>query len=111
LNAYIQYDNFKMEGTHLLRDLLQPEDWLGKIDLKDAYFVIPIWKEHRKYLRFVWRSTLLEFACLPFGLTATPRLCTKVMKPVVALLRRAGIRLIIYLDDFCSWINPRKGYN
>jgi hypothetical protein len=26
LNAYIQYDNFKMEGTHLLRDLLQPED-------------------------------------------------------------------------------------
>jgi hypothetical protein len=88
-----------MEGTHLLRDLLQPQDWLGKIDLKDAYFVIPIWKEHRKYLRFVWKSTLLEFACLPFGLTAAPRLFTKVMKPVVALLRRAGIRLIIYLDD------------
>ena len=86
-----------MEGTHLLRDLLQPQDWLGKIDLKDAYFVIPIWKEHRKYLRFVWKSTLLEFACLPFGLTAAPRLFTKVMKPVVALLRRAGIRLIIYL--------------
>jgi hypothetical protein len=44
LNAHIQYDHFKMEGTHLLRDLLQPQDWLGKIDLKDAYFVIPIWK-------------------------------------------------------------------
>ena len=95
LNAHIQYDHFKIEDTHLLRDLLQPQDWLEKIDLKDAYFVIPIWKEHRKYLRFVWKSTLLEFACLPFGLTAAPRLFTKVMKPVVALLRRAGIRLII----------------
>ena len=99
LNTFLQYDHFKMEGIHLLRDLLQPHDWLGKIDLKDAYFVIPIWKNQRKYLRFLWKDTLLEFACLPFGLAVAPRLFTKVMKPVVALLRRAGIRLIIYLDD------------
>ena len=71
----------------------------GKIDLKDAYFVVPVWKDHRKYLRFVWKGSLLEFACLPFGQSAAPRLFTKVLKPVVALLRRAGIRLIIYLDD------------
>jgi hypothetical protein len=109
LNAFLQYDHFKMEGTHLLRDLLQPQDWLGKIDLNDAYFVIPIWKDHRKYLRFVWKSTLLEFACLPFGLTAAPRLFTKVMKPVVALLRRAGIRLIIYLDDLLFMNQSREG--
>ena len=35
LNTFLQYDHFKMEGIHLLRDLLQPHDWLGKIDLKD----------------------------------------------------------------------------
>ena len=23
---------------HSLRDLLRPNDWIGKIDLKDAYF-------------------------------------------------------------------------
>ena len=99
LNTFLQYDHFKMEGIHLLRDLLQPHDWLGKINLKDAYFVIPIWRDHWKYLRFLWKDTLLEFGCLPFGLAVAPRLFTKVMKPVVALLRRAGIRLIIYLDD------------
>ena len=99
LNVFLQYDHFKMEGIHLLRDLLQPNDWLGKIDLKDAYFVIPIWRDHRKYLRFVWKQTLLEFACLPFGLAVAPRVFTKIMKPVVSLLRRTGIRLIIYLDD------------
>ena len=76
-----------------------PNDWLGKIDLKDAYFVIPIWRDHRKYLRFVWRQTLHEFACLPFGLAVAPRVFTKIMKPAVSLLRRTGVRLIIYLDD------------
>ena len=38
LNVFLKYDHFKMEGIHLLRDLLQPQDWLGKIDLKDAFF-------------------------------------------------------------------------
>ena len=42
LNVFLKYDHFKMEGIHLVRDLLQPQDWLGKIDLKDAYFVIPV---------------------------------------------------------------------
>ena len=43
LNTFLQYDHFKMEGIHLLCDLLQPHDWLGKIDLKDAYFMIPMY--------------------------------------------------------------------
>jgi hypothetical protein len=109
LNAHIQYDHFKMEGTHLLRDLLSLKTGWGRSTLKDAYLVIPIWKEHRKYLRFVWKSTLLEFTCLPFGLSAAPRLFTKVMKPVVALLRRAGIRLIIYLDDLLFMNQSKEG--
>ena len=109
LNAFIQYDHFIMEGTHLLRDLLQPHDWLGKIDLKGAYFIIPIWKEQRKYLRFVWKSTLPEFAFLPFGLATAPRLFTKVMKPIVALLRQVGIRLIIYLDDLLFMNQSKEG--
>ena len=99
VNQFLNYHHFKMYGTHLLRDLLQPNDWMGKIDLKDAYFVIPIWKNHQKILRFLWKDSLMEFACLPFGLASAPRIFTKLMKPVVALLRRSLIRLIIYLDD------------
>ena len=41
----------------------------------------------------------MEFPCLAFGLASTSRVFTKLMKPVTALLRRWGIRLIIYLDD------------
>ena len=109
LNEYLQYNHFKMEGIHLLRDLMRPNDWLGKVDLKDAYFVVPIWENHKKYLRFLWKDSLLEFACLPFGLAVAPRVFTKIMKPVVALLRRTGIRLIIYLDDLLFMSSSKVG--
>ena len=39
------------------------------------------------------------FQSLPFGLSAAPRVFTKLMKPVVGFLRQNGCRLIIYLDD------------
>ena len=95
----LAYEHFKMEGIHMLKDLLKQGDWLVKIDLKDAYLTVPIWKNHQKYLRFVWKGSMLEFACLPFGLGTAPRVFTKLRKLVIALLRQRGFRLIIYLDD------------
>ena len=50
LNQFVYPEHFKMEGIHTLRDLLRPGDWLGKIDLKDAYLVISIDQTHRDYL-------------------------------------------------------------
>ena len=32
--------HFKMEGISTLRNLLRTEDWMVKVDLKDAYFTI-----------------------------------------------------------------------
>ncbi|XP_070573977.1 uncharacterized protein [Ptychodera flava] len=52
-----------------------------------------------KYLKFQWRQKMYQFLCLTFGLASAPRIFTKLMKPVIAILRRLGIRLIIYLDD------------
>ena len=71
--------------------------------------MVPIWKNHKKYLRFPWKDSLLKFACLPFGLAVAPRVFTKIMKPVVALLRQTGIRLIIYLDDLLFMNSSKVG--
>ena len=99
LNKYNLEEHFKMEGFHMVRDLVRQGDWLAKIDLKDAYFLIPVHPCHQKFLQFTWKESLYQFQCLPFGLSCAPRVFTKVMKPVVAFLRERGIKLIIYLDD------------
>ena len=40
-----------------------------------------------------------EFACLPFHLASAPRMSTKLLKPVVSILRQMELRIIIYLDN------------
>ena len=42
LNQFIPYEHFKMQGIHMLRDLLRKGDFMVKIDLKDAYFTVPV---------------------------------------------------------------------
>jgi hypothetical protein len=99
LNVFIEYQHFKMEGISMLKDLLKQGDFLTKIDIKDAYLNVPIWTNHQKFLRFMWQGQLWQFLCLPFGLASAPRTFTKLLKPVVAQLRKRGVRLIMYLDD------------
>ena len=42
LNKFVQYHHFKMESLASLLDLISCGDFLTSIDLKDAYFTIPI---------------------------------------------------------------------
>ena len=41
LNRCILYVNFKMEVLFLLEKLMQKGDYICKIELKDAYFLVP----------------------------------------------------------------------
>ena len=99
LNQFVHAEHLKMEGIHTLRDLLRPGDWLGKIDLKDAYLVIPIHQTHRDYLRFQFVGKTYHFTCLPLGLSSAPWVFTKTLKPELALLRAWGVRLIAYINN------------
>ena len=87
-NSFIPYQHLKMKRLHLIKDLLQEHDFLMKIDLKDAYFGIPLDKSSRKYIRFQWEGNLYEFLCLCFGLGPAPLIFTKLLKIAIALLTR-----------------------
>ncbi|XP_065902413.1 uncharacterized protein [Dysidea avara] len=99
LNNFVNKEHFKMEGIHTLKDILRQGDWLAKIDLKDAFFSIPIHPSHRKFLRFIFKERAYQFNCLPFGLSSAPWVFTKTLKPALAILRERGVRLLAYIDD------------
>ena len=99
LNQFVTYQHFKIESLQSAVQLIQKDYWMAVLDLKDAYYSVPINPQHRKYLRFEFKDTLFEFTCLPNGLASAPRVFTKVMKPVIAILRSKGYLLVIYIDD------------
>ena len=52
LNEYIVYHHFKMDSLQSAVQLMKPNCWMAVLDLKDAYYSVPIATEDRKYLRF-----------------------------------------------------------
>ena len=99
LNEFVTYHHFKMETFQSALLLVEPTCHFACIDLKDAYFSIPIATEHRKFLRFQWKGSLYQFCVLPFGLSSAPRVFTKVLKPPIATLRNLGYVSCNYIDD------------
>jgi hypothetical protein len=100
LNKCIAAPHFKMEDIRTAQRLVTKHCFAASIDLKDAYFLIPVRPKDRKYLRFSLENQLFEFNCLPFGLSSAPYTFTKIMKPVTHALRKKGVVCVNYLDDF-----------
>lgn len=99
LNRYVHTEHFKLEDIKVARQLITQGCWMASVDLQDTYYMIPIHKRHTKYLRFIFERILYEFLVLPFGLSSSPYVFTKLLKPIVAFLRSRGYTSVLYLDD------------
>ena len=96
---FIDCPHFRMDTVKDVSNMLLPGDWAASIDLKDAYFHVPIHRKSRRYLRFGWRNRIYQFRVLPFGLCLAPLIFTRITKTLKNVLHTRGIRSIWYLDD------------
>ena len=100
LNEHVPYEKFKMESLSDVKDLINQNDLMVKLDLKDAFLSVPLkQKNSGKFARFKWEGKLYQCLTLMFGLGPAPRLFTKLLKVPMSLLRRIQIRIVIYIDD------------
>ena len=99
LNEFIVYRHFKMDSLQAATELMKPGCFMASIDLKDAYYSVPIHHDFQKYLKFKFDGKLYPYTCLPNGLSSAPGLFTKLMKPVYATLREQGHTNLGYIDD------------
>lgn len=68
---------FKMENLQTAINLCVLGCFMGSLDLSDAYYSVTVCKDDRKYFRFRWGETTLQYTCLPNGLAQAPSKFTK----------------------------------
>jgi hypothetical protein len=112
LNRFITAPKFRMASVSTMAKMIQDGDWATSIDLKDAFFHVPIHRLHMWFLRFIWRGTSYQFRSCPFGLLPAPSTFTRLTRPILHWYRLQGMRVIFFLDDLLiltrSLINLKK---
>ena len=99
LNQNIIYKHFKMESLSTAFECMRPGCFMASVDLKDAFFTIPMYVPHQKYLKFLFEDELYQFQCMPQGYGPSMRIFTKVLKPVFAKLRELGFISAVYGNE------------
>ena len=97
--VFVKKQSFKMETLQAILPTLPLGCWMASLDLKDAYFHVPIHPSHWKLLRFAIAGAYYQYKVLPFGLSLAPLVFTRVLGAVVSHLRSQGVQLHAYLDD------------
>ena len=88
-----------MDSLKTVLHMVKPGCFMASIDLKDAYYSVPIATADQKYLKFQWRGKLYKYVCFPNGLAFCPRKFTKLLKPVYSHLRQLGHLSASHIDD------------
>ncbi len=107
LNRALHRLPFIMLTPKCIFGCVRPQDWFAVIDLKDAYFHVSILPRHRPFLRFAFEGRAYQYKVLPFGLSLSPRVFTKVAEAALVPLREQGVRILNYLDDWLTLAQSR----
>ena len=88
-----------MHGLKEILKMVEKNCFMASLDIKDAYYSIPVDESSRKYLKFIWKEQLYQSCVLPNALSPCPRWFTKLLKPPLAELRKSKHDISAYIDD------------
>ena len=98
-NENVAYEHFKMENLSTATQMVTEGCFMASVDLRHAYYSVPVKPPFRKYLKFKWKGRLYQYTCFANGLSNCPRYFTKLLKPVYAHLRSKGYLSTAFIDD------------
>ena len=58
------------------------------VDLKNAFYSIPIYNAYQRYFKFMWFQKFYKYLWMPNGCSDAMRVFTKMLKPQFATLRK-----------------------
>ena len=84
---------------------------MAKLDLRDAYRVVPVHPQDRPLLGMRWREGIVIDATLPFGLRSAPKVFSAVADGLMWMVHHQGFtHSLHYLDDFMLLGPPGSHY-
>ena len=110
LNPYCVKNPTRLEDLSQVGKVIQKGDWMVTNDFDSGYWHVPIHPQHWKYLGVHYEDeegniTYWVWKVLCLGLRDACNLFTRLTRPVMADLRKRGMRGLIYIDD--SWVVGR----
>ena len=100
LNKLLIIPKFRLETLERIVKSIVEGLWGTSLDIMDAYLNVALAPQFHKYFAFVLGERTFVFQVLPFGLSTAPWAFTRVMKPIKAHLRRQGVIVSSFFDDF-----------
>lgn len=97
-NEFVQYHHFKMDTLETAVKMTKPGCFMASIDLKDAYYTVPIYHAPPKISKiYIQRYTLPVYVHGKWTQLCTTAF-TKLPKPVYATLNNLGCLSLGYID-------------
>ena len=92
---------YSIDDAYTITNKLEPGALLSKINVKDAFHLIPMGPADWNLLRIYWKQNFHIDTCLPFGLTAAPYLFKHLSSALHWILEHNYDLeyLLHYLDD------------
>ena len=72
---------------------------MASVDLKDAFFTVPVHKPHQKYFKLEWFQGFYKFIGMPNGFSEAMIIFTKILRPAFGYLRQERYLSVIFVDD------------
>lgn len=97
INSMTVKDTYPIRNMLEIFQRLEHAKYFSIIDLKDAYFQIPLKEESRNFTAFRTPKGLFRFKVLPFGVTNAPFTMCRLMDKVIGFDLMPAV--FVYLDD------------
>jgi len=109
LNEQLEVDRVKLERLEDFLDIIPTKGFIATTDIENAYLQVPVRAEDRNALAFRMDGRTYRFRRMPFGVSTAPACFTRALRPLAGQWRRAGVTVLIYLDDIVVAAQTRAG--
>lgn len=106
LNALTKADVFPLPRIDDVLDRMTGSQFFSKLDLKSAFWQIPVKREHQERTAFVCQGQLVEFLKMPFGLKNSPACFQRNIQLVIGENNYSTP----YLDDIIVFSKTEKDH-